>query len=314
MTFSRDGKTLAAGSDDGTIRFWDVATHRPIGAPLTGHGGAVLSVAFSPDGRTLASGQHRPTVRRPPASRAPLHRPHRLGQLGRSPWTRGRTRPQHDQDNEPCAVPMRPGRPVPHTRRVGTVGAWPGLPKGLPVKPSQQQCQPCAPRARRAPRGEHAYEVSGSCCRLPNRTCWQSGRGNGSRSPASAASARRHWMVPSGEYWSPRPTRRDRLNSTGRSGACAAQSGTQWLSESARLQARDVLVQRIDEHRERQVVLELRRRVGQNQVPARPGASGELPQQPGLAPSSPLIAPGTSIQLVEDHSARSSPASPRSAR
>jgi hypothetical protein len=54
-------------------------------------------------------------------------------------------------------------------------------------------------------------------------------------------------------------------------------------SEPARVQARDVLIQRVDEHRERQVVLELRRPTGQNQVPARPGASGELPQQPRLA-------------------------------
>ena len=36
MAFSRDGKTLASGSDDGTVRLWDVATHRQIGSPLTG--------------------------------------------------------------------------------------------------------------------------------------------------------------------------------------------------------------------------------------------------------------------------------------
>ncbi len=53
--------------------------------------------------------------------------------------------------------------------------------------------------------------------------------------------------------------------------------------EPVRVQARDVLIQRIDEHRKRQIVLELRRRPGQNQLPARPGASRELSQQPGLA-------------------------------
>ena len=56
------GPWPAGGSDDASVRLWDVATGRQIG-PVTGHPGAGLSVAFSPDGRTLASGDFEGTVR-----------------------------------------------------------------------------------------------------------------------------------------------------------------------------------------------------------------------------------------------------------
>ena len=55
VAFSTDGRTLASGGRDQTIRLWDAVTGEPKHT-LTGHTDWISSVSFSPDGRTLASG------------------------------------------------------------------------------------------------------------------------------------------------------------------------------------------------------------------------------------------------------------------
>jgi WD40 repeat protein len=60
--FSPDGKLLASGGDDCTVRLWDRATGKARAA-LRGHRKKVISVAFAPDGRTIASASWDRTVR-----------------------------------------------------------------------------------------------------------------------------------------------------------------------------------------------------------------------------------------------------------
>ena len=60
VAYSPDGRTLASGSDDQTVRLWDVESGQEV-ARLQ-HQAPVSSMSFSPDGQTLAGGSHEGTI------------------------------------------------------------------------------------------------------------------------------------------------------------------------------------------------------------------------------------------------------------
>jgi WD40 repeat protein len=59
--FAPSGQTILTGSRDGTARFWDAASGRPLGPSLV-HRRIVQKVAFRPDGKMAATAALGPTA------------------------------------------------------------------------------------------------------------------------------------------------------------------------------------------------------------------------------------------------------------
>jgi WD40 repeat protein len=61
IALSPDGHRLASGSEDKTVRFWELATRRSI-ATIQVHTQAITAIAFHPDGQRLASASDDKTI------------------------------------------------------------------------------------------------------------------------------------------------------------------------------------------------------------------------------------------------------------
>jgi WD40 repeat protein len=62
VAVSKDGKWVVSGSDDGTVRIWDIETGISQATP-GGHGAQVKCIAITPDGKKLLSCSHDRTIK-----------------------------------------------------------------------------------------------------------------------------------------------------------------------------------------------------------------------------------------------------------
>ncbi|MDH6133400.1 WD40 repeat protein [Kitasatospora sp. MAA4] len=63
IAFSPNGRSLAVGTDDGSLQLWDPASGKSEGPVMSGHRGRIEDIAFSPDSTRLATAGQDKTIR-----------------------------------------------------------------------------------------------------------------------------------------------------------------------------------------------------------------------------------------------------------